>query len=117
MRHLTIIAALSFMPVIAMAHAHLQKADPAVGSTVKAPPGQVSIHFSEGVEPRFSSITVTGPGGAAVDKHDVHIAAGDQQELIVGVQPLPPGVYTVEWHATSIDTHKTEGKFTFTVAP
>jgi methionine-rich copper-binding protein CopC len=117
MRRLSIITAMLFWPAVAMAHAHLQKAEPAVGSTVQAAPAQVAIHFSEGVEPRFSSITVTSTAGAAVDKHDVHTAAGDQQELIVGLQPLPPGVYTVEWHATSVDTHKTEGKFTFTVAP
>jgi methionine-rich copper-binding protein CopC len=117
MRHVLIVTAILFMPAVAMAHAHLQKAEPAVGSTVTAAPSQVAIHFSEGVEPRFSSIVVTNAAGAAVDKHDVHTAPGDQQELIVGVQPLSPGVYTVEWHATSVDTHKTEGKFTFTVAP
>jgi methionine-rich copper-binding protein CopC len=117
MRRLSIITAMLFWPAVGMAHAHLQKAEPAVGSTVQAAPTQVAIHFSEGVEPRFSSIAVTSAAGAAVDKHDVHTAPGDQQELIVGLQPLPPGVYTVEWHATSVDTHKTEGKFTFTVAP
>jgi methionine-rich copper-binding protein CopC len=117
MRRLAIITAIVFTPAIAMAHAHLQKADPAVGSTVNAAPTEVSIHFTEGVEPKFSSIAVTNAAGATVDKHDVHTAPGDQQELIVGVQPLPPGVYNVEWHATAVDTHKTEGKYSFTVAP
>jgi methionine-rich copper-binding protein CopC len=37
--------------------------------------------------------------------------------LAVPVKPLAAGVYTVLWHATSVDTHKTEGHFTFTVAP
>jgi len=30
---------------------------------------------------------------------------------------LPPGIYTVIWHVTSIDTHKTEGRYQFTVGP
>ena len=32
-------------------------------------------------------------------------------------RPLPPGVYTVNWHAVSVDTHHTQGSFNFTVAP
>jgi methionine-rich copper-binding protein CopC len=104
-------------PGLAIAHAQLQKADPPVGSTVPAAPHQLTLHFSEGVEPRFSTVAVTDASGAAVDAHDVHTAPGDQQALIVGLRSLPPGIYTVVWHATSVDTHKTEGRFTFTVAP
>ena len=29
---------------------------------------------------------------------------------------LTPGTYTVNWHVTSVDTHKTEGNYKFTVA-
>jgi methionine-rich copper-binding protein CopC len=31
--------------------------------------------------------------------------------------PLKPGVYTVHWHAVSVDTHRTQGSFQFTVRP
>jgi methionine-rich copper-binding protein CopC len=111
------ICAVLLCPVLANAHARLRQAEPAVGSTVHAAPSEVSILFSEGVEPRFSTIVVTGPSGAAVDKHDVHTAPGEPTRLVVGLGAIAPGTYTVEWHATSVDTHKTEGKFTFTVAP
>jgi hypothetical protein len=33
------------------------------------------------------------------------------------VKPLMPGVYQVHWHVISVDTHRTEGNFSFTVAP
>jgi methionine-rich copper-binding protein CopC len=33
--------------------------------------------------------------------------------LSVGI--LAPGNYTVKWHVTSVDTHKTQGSFSFTV--
>ena len=34
---------------------------------------------------------------------------------IVELPRLSPGTYTVIWHVTSVDTHKTEGNFKFTV--
>lgn len=112
-----IVPVLLFVPGAAWAHAQLRQSDPPVGGTVHAPPAQVEITFSEAVEPRFSSIAVTGASGAVVDKHDVHTAPDDGKRLIVGLAAVPPGDYRVEWHVTSVDTHKTEGTFSFTVAP
>ena len=116
MKRFILAAALLAMPAVAHAHAHLKTATPAVGSTIASPPATVTIDFSEGVEPRFSTITVEDAQGKRVDKNDVHLAGGDTH-LAVGLTPLPPGTYTVVWHATAVDTHKTEGKFTFTVKP
>lgn len=107
---------LILVPGVAWAHAQLRQSDPPVGGTVPAAPAQVEITFSEAVEPRFSSITVTGAGGV-VDRHDVHTAPNDGRRLIVGLAAVPPGDYRVEWHVTSVDTHRTEGTFSFTVAP
>jgi methionine-rich copper-binding protein CopC len=33
------------------------------------------------------------------------------------LKPLKPGRYGVSWHAVSVDTHRTEGKYNFVVAP
>ena len=33
----------------------------------------------------------------------------------VGLKSLPPGTYRVLWHALSVDTHTTEGSFSFHV--
>ena len=33
------------------------------------------------------------------------------------VTKLPPGRYSVIWHVTSVDTHKTEGQFSFSISP
>ena len=101
----------------AFAHALLRKAVPGVGSTVHTPPATVTLTFSEGVEPTFSTIAVTDATGARFDSGDPQTAPGDAKTLIVALKKLPAGSYTVEWHATSVDTHKTEGKFTFAVAP
>ena len=99
----------------ASAHAFLKSAAPAVGSVVQAAPGQVAIEFTEGVEPKFSTIAVQDSAGASVATGDVHLVGGNTH-LAVGLKPLPPGTYKVVWHATAVDTHKTEGSFTFTVA-
>ena len=100
----------------ANAHAHLRNASPPVDSTV-APPKMVEITFTEGVEPKFSSIVVKDAKGQQVDTGDVHLSSTDGLKLAVGLKPLAPGTYTVIWHATSVDTHKTEGHFVFTVHP
>ncbi len=104
-------------PASAWAHAHLQASEPPVGGTVYTAPGEIAITFSEAVEPRFSSIAVTAAAGTPVETHGLHTAPGNAKQLIAGLGTVPPGVYTVEWHATSVDTHKTEGTFTFTLAP
>ena len=51
----------------AQAHARLDHASPAVGSTVAGSPAAVTLYFTERLEPRFSGGEVRGPGGARVD--------------------------------------------------
>ena len=99
------------------AHALLRKAVPAVGSSVHAAPDAVVLLFSEGVEPAFSTIAVTDAAGARFDNGAPRTAPDSDKTLRVALKPLPAGVYTVRWRATAVDTHKTEGTFTFAVAP
>jgi len=41
---------------------------------------------------------------------------GDKKTLIVTPEaPLTTGQYKVEWHAVSVDTHKSEGAYQFKV--
>jgi copper resistance protein C len=101
----------------AFAHAFLQHASPPVGSELPVSPSAVTITYTEGVEPDFSTIEVQNEQGGRVDKADPHLLGGDQTKLSVSLPQLPPGKYTVIWHVTSVDTHKTEGRFNFSVAP
>jgi methionine-rich copper-binding protein CopC len=104
-------------PQAVWAHAMLMKAEPAVGSSVTPAPAQITLHYSEGVEPLFTTVVVTDAAGVRVDSGSPKIAPGDPKTLLVGLKPLKPGDYTVDWHVTSVDTHKTQGHFSFTVAP
>ena len=85
------------------------------GSEVATPPQRLSLTFTEGVEPLFSTIEVRNADGAAITAGKPHIAPGNNRRLVVDLPKLPPGTYTVIWHATSVDTHKTEGSYRFTV--
>jgi methionine-rich copper-binding protein CopC len=100
----------------AFAHAFLDRASPAVGSEVSGPPTSISLTYTEPVEPLFSTVHVTDAAGGRVDEGKP-ATQDDGRILQVALKSLPPGVYTVEWHVTSVDTHKTEGHFTFTVKP
>ena len=86
------------------------------GSAVKyaAAPAEVELHFTEGVEPDFSKIEVHDSSGASVTAGAAH-SDGEPTKFAVPIKKLAPGVYTVIWHVTSVDTHKTQGKFHFTV--
>jgi copper resistance protein C len=99
------------------AHAFLVHADPAVGSTVHGSPPQLKLWFSEEIESAFSSARVLDPSGKQVDKGDKAVNPSDKTVLTVSLQQLPPAKYKVVWRIVSVDTHKTEGDFTFTVAP
>ena len=100
----------------AFAHAFLDRASPAVGSEVAGSPPALQLTYTEPVEPLFSTVQVTDAAGARVDEGKPS-PLDDGRVLSVKLKPLPPGVYGVEWHVTSVDTHKTEGHFTFTVKP
>jgi len=100
----------------AFAHAFLDGALPRVGSEIPASPTEVTLHFTQGVEPDFSKVEVQDAAGASVTAGAPH-TEGDPTHFAVPVRKLAPGVYTVIWHVTSVDTHKTQGKFHFTVTP
>ncbi len=100
----------------ARAHARLESASPAVGGTVPTPPEQVAVTFSEKVEPAFSTIEVTDATGQRADTGKPHRAPDNPRVLIVDLRPIGPGSYKVVWRAVSVDTHRTQGSYRFTVA-
>ena len=98
------------------AHAQLEKAIPPVGGTV-ASASEIRLEFSEGVEPKFTKVSVTGPGGA-VPLGAAKTEPSNHAVLIVPIsKSLSAGVYKVHWQAVSVDTHHTQGTFEFTVKP
>ncbi|MDF3936464.1 copper homeostasis periplasmic binding protein CopC [Pseudomonas citronellolis] len=121
MRKSALFATLGLLAVLnapaVFAHAHLKGEVPAADSTASAPK-ELRLTFSEGVEAKFTKVSVTGADGKAVKVAGIATAEGDAKVLLVTFeQPLPAGEYKVQWHAVSVDTHKSEGSYAFKVAP
>jgi len=98
--------------VAAQTHAFLDRASPLVGSTVASAPREVSLTFTQNVEAAFSSVQVTDGNGARVDQGKPQVSGNTMR---VGLKSLSAGTYRVRWQVLSVDTHKTEGSFTFSV--
>jgi copper resistance protein C len=97
------------------AHAFLKDADPGVGSTIQTSPSEVRIRFTENIEPAVSSIQIFDASGKEVDKRDLHLDRSDHAMLRVSLPKLGAGTYEVVWRVVSVDTHVTNGNFTFRV--
>ena len=108
-------------PSAARAHARMVRSSPAKDAQLAQAPGQVDIWFNELLDEGFNSIDVF----AATDVDASHrtglqkgaavLDANDRTHLSVGVQPLPPGEYVVEWRVLSRDGHSAPGRFRFRV--
>jgi len=96
----------------AQAHAFLDHAEPRVGNKVATPPRQVTLWFTQKREPAFSSVTVTNAAGERLDSGKPRFSGN---QMSVSLRPGGSGTYHVNWRVLSVDTHTTDGNFTFQV--
>jgi methionine-rich copper-binding protein CopC len=96
------------------AHAFLDHAEPRVGNKVESPPREVTLTFTQKLEAAFSSVTVTGPNGQRVDAGKARVSGN---QMSVPVKAGGAGTYHVNWRVLSVDTHTSDGSFTFQVGP
>jgi methionine-rich copper-binding protein CopC len=116
MRYLAAALLLTLGPAPALAHAFLAHASPSVGSVLASAPPALLLSYTEGVEVPFCKVTVTDDAGKNVAGPPQPVP-GHADEISVPLRITAPGKYLVTWHAVSVDTHRTEGSFAFTVAP
>jgi methionine-rich copper-binding protein CopC len=102
-------------PIVAIAHSFPEKETPSAGQKVASPPSEVVIGFDAPIEKLFAKLEVAGADGTneAVGAPQI---SDDGRQLSVKVDALKPGDYTVKWAVVGIDTHHTEGSYTFSVA-
>ena len=109
----------------AFAHPKLIRAIPA-NSAITRNVTRINLSFDERLIPRMSTFEVmmTGmPGHGAAGRHPpmkmqgVRVSlASDRKTLTAALaRPLPAGSYTVNWRVVSSDTHRVEGRISFTV--
>jgi methionine-rich copper-binding protein CopC len=112
------VMALAYMfPLVAGAHALLERARPVAGSVVRGAPGELTLWFTERIEPAFSEVRVLNAAGRQLDTGSPLFNASEGKVLRIPLPKLGPGTYRVKWRILSVDTHVSEGEFTFDVAP
>jgi methionine-rich copper-binding protein CopC len=105
------LAALTAGP--AYAHAMLEQANPAAGAVLSAAPKEIVLRFSEPLEGTFSTLTIKASDGTVMPG----AAHTSDRTMRATMKALAPGRYQVLWRVVSVDTHHSEGSYTFTVKP
>jgi copper resistance protein C len=116
LRAVVALATMLLLAGAAAGHAFLERAEPRVGSTVRTAPPQVRVWFTERLEPAFSTLEVFNDRGEQVSDGQAQVDATNPALLQTALKPLGLGTYRVKWRVLSVDTHVTEGDFTFRVA-
>jgi hypothetical protein len=99
------------------AHAGLETADPAPGSTIPEAPELVTADFTDRLDPALSSLTLAGPDGTILASGGVAPEDPEARQMALRPPALAEGVYTVGWTAVSDDDKDVEtGSYTFTIA-
>ena len=113
-----LLAAGAVFPAAAAAHAALESSDPAAGAELATSPARILLTFGEKPDPKLSLVKVVDSAGAFVPgASPVRPVPGNDLQLQVELsQPLPKGVYTVNWLGVSAeDGHVESGDFAFGV--
>ena len=110
----TFLALTAGITAAASAHSFPELEIPPAGATLSEPPAQITIKYDAPIEKLFASLEVLNSAGQneAVGKPEV---SPDGWKLSVPVNKLPPGEYTVQWNVVCVDTHHTQGSYSFTV--
>src|SRR5262249_29692432 len=100
----------------ASAHASLDAADPADGSTLDAAPRQLDLHFTQAVVDALTAVSVRDGTGAPVSDVGAVVVRPGGTEVTVALPVLAPDIYRVDWHTVSKDDlHTVTGTLVFGV--
>src|SRR6266513_1225860 len=114
-RHILALALL-LIPVVASAHAHLKRSDPASGSRISTPPQLIRFWFSERPELSMTFISMKDASGKQITLGAPETDREDPLSISVRVsQALQAGRYTVFWRTAASDGHPSHGSFSFVV--
>lgn len=101
---------------LASSHALPIKSEPAGNQIFEKPPDNITIFFTESIDPKVSYIYVFDLKGNRVDKGDYAVSPEDPKKIYVTLKNVTNDVYTVSWFVISqSDGHITRGAFTFSI--
>jgi copper transport protein len=106
------------VPQLASAHAELVSSTPAANASLPESPGELSMTFTEPIDPATASVQLLDESQTAVKGVGEVQAPGNATTAQVALPKLDPGVYTVSYRVTSAtDGHVTAGIFAFQIDP
>lgn len=111
------VALLSFLPagaILVSAHSFPESEAPSAGQTLNEPPSEVTIKYDAPIEKLFAQLTVVDSSGQNLAQ-GAPTVSDDGYILTVKLPRLKPGNYLVKWRVVCIDTHHTEGSYSFSV--
>lgn len=116
MRRAALIALIFLLavPASAFGHAVLLRTTPSASGVVNTMPTQITLSFSEPVEARFASVSVTNAGA---DQRTAGRPTASGNTLTVPLETLEEGWYLVYWRVISTDGHPIRGAYTFALGP
>lgn len=104
--------ALGALPLLA--HSKPKSMVPAADATVSSPP-ELSVFFTEPLEPKFSSLNLTDEKGAPISNAKSVVDSSDQKHMTLALPRLAPGIYHVHWVTAATDGHRMDGSYSFKV--
>jgi copper transport protein len=112
-----LLGAMLSAPQPAEAHGYLIRVIPDNRAVLSRSPTRIQAWFSEGLEPRFSTISLTDERGNAVPLEEVGVVPSNTSQLSARIpQPLPDGAYIVNMRvAFASDGHIYNERFVFWV--
>ena len=96
-----------------LAHSPLLSSSPAAGAIV-SPPSHLKLAFGEGVERALTGVSLKCAGTEIAPVAEATLSP-DNRVLEFTLPILPKGYCSVQWHAVSVDGHRTKGEFGFMV--
>ena len=113
-RTLAALVTVAALATPAFAHARPKVANPAPDSTIGAPK-EISIVFTEAVDPKFSSLQLLDAKHSPVATPPTVADPADHAHLSLPVPNLAPGTYYVHWVTAAMDGHHLDGTYAFNV--
>lgn len=107
------VCVLAGMTGTASAHTGLKTSDPADGATVKKPPADIELVFTEAISRNFATVVVTGPDGKKVVDGKPGIKGTTLTQPLT--EDLENGRYAIAFRVVSADGHPITKELHFTL--
>src|SRR5260370_21022492 len=102
-------------------HAKVNKAIPAIGSTVSQAPTAVTVFALENInpDPNKSNVFIYSPAGDLISEGNAKVSLTNPEEMSIAIKPDSAnlnGIYVVQWKTVSaLDGDPDQGAFVFTL--